>query len=474
MRGGAGVAYDVIPWNFYTNANPVQLQVVLTPGAACLGTFGAPPAWCSTPNGSGFLADGGMQNIVFTPPTTQAAARAQTANQMADAQAPKVFTWSLSVQREIVKNTSLEVRYLGTRALELPVQLQLNSISPFELGAQPLPTYFSQADIPATAPATAPTLQQFLALRTRRYAAQGFTGGVITEEAPVGDSTYHGGAVELLHRFSHGLQLRANYTYSKTMDNSTNDLNTSAVNPRRPQDSFNLRDEWARSALDVTHKVALTWLYDLPNPSWSNRFARGAGSGWEWTGSYLFQSGQPITVQSGVDSNGNLDAAGDRAIFNPQGTGLTGTTVTPVCRNASTGATFTGAGCVSASGAVVNSGLVVGYVANTPNTRFVQAGVGALSNLGRDTVNSPYFNIWNMSIIKNNHVTERFGLQLRVDAYDVFNHRNFTLGNLSVFQVTTNSLSQGYANLNAGSAFLNQSLFNGGSRTVQLGLKLTY
>jgi outer membrane receptor protein involved in Fe transport len=474
VRGGAGVAYDVIPWNFYTNANPVQLQVVLTPGAACLGTFGAPPAWCSTPNGSGFLADGGMQNIVFTPPTTQAAARAQTANQMADAQAPKVFTWSLSVQREIVKNTSLEVRYLGTRALELPVQLQLNSISPFELGAQPLPTYFSQADIPATAPATAPTLQQFLALRTRRYAAQGFTGGVITEEAPVGDSTYHGGAVELLHRFSHGLQLRANYTYSKTMDNSTNDLNTSAVNPRRPQDSFNLRDEWARSALDVTHKVALTWLYDLPNPSWSNRFARGAGSGWEWTGSYLFQSGQPITVQSGVDSNGNLDAAGDRAIFNPQGTGLTGTTVTPVCRNASTGATFTGAGCVSASGAVVNSGLVVGYVANTPNTRFVQAGVGALSNLGRDTVNSPYFNIWNMSIIKNNHVTERFGLQLRVDAYDVFNHRNFTLGNLSVFQVTTNSLSQGYANLNAGSAFLNQSLFNGGSRTVQLGLKLTY
>src|SRR5882724_9245413 len=146
------------------------------------------------------------------------------------------ITWSLSVQREIMKSTSLEVRYLGTRALELPVQLQLNSISPFELGAQPLPTYLSQSDIPANVPATAPTLQQFLALRTRRFAADGFTGGVITEEAAVGDSTYHGGAVELLHRFSRGLMLRANYTFAKTMDNSTNDLNTSAVNPRRPQD----------------------------------------------------------------------------------------------------------------------------------------------------------------------------------------------------------------------------------------------
>lgn len=474
VRGGAGVAYDVIPWNFYTNANPIQLQAILTPTAACVGTFGAPPAWCSTPNGSGFLADGGMQNIVFTPPTTQAAARAQTANLMADAKAPKVFTWSLSVQREVVKNTSLEVRYLGTRALELPVQLQLNSISPFDLGAQPLPTYIHPSDVPLTASATAPTLQEFLALRGRRFASDGFTGGALTIESPVGDSTYHGAAVELLHRFSHGLLLRANYTFARTMDNSTNDLNSSAVNPRRPEDSFDLKNEWARSALDVTHKVAITWLYDLPSPQWGNRFARGAASGWEWTGSYLFQSGQPVTVQSGVDSNGNLDAAGDRAVFNPNGKGNTGTTVSPVCRDPNTGATSTAAAvCLNSAGTLITS-RVVGYLANDPTARFIQAGAGALTNTGRNTVNSPYFNIWNMSVLKNNHLTERFGLQLRVDAYDVFNHRNYTLGNLSVFQVTTNSLSQGYANLNAGSAFLNQFLFNGGSRTVQLGLKLTY
>ena len=466
VRGGGGVAYDVIPWNFYTNANPIQLQAVLTPGAACVGTFGAPPAWCSTPNGSGFLADGGMHNIVFTPPTTQAAARAQTANIMADAAAPKVFTWSLSVQREIMNKTSLEVRYLGTRALELPVQLQLNSISPFELGAQPLPTYFSQSDVPATVPATAPTLQQFLALRTRRYASDGFTGGVITKEAAVGDSTYHGGAVELLHRFSRGLMLRANYTFAKTMDNSTNDLNTSAVNPRRPQNSYNLRNEWARSALDVTHKVAITWLYDLPSPNWNNHFARDAASGWEWTGSYLFQSGQPVTIQSGVDSNGNLDAAGDRAILNPAGSQGVGSTVSRVCRNPNTGATSVDNTCAA--------GSTVGYIANTPNARYVQAGAGAVPNLGRNTFNSPYFNVWNMSVLKNQKLTERFRVQLRVDAYDVFNHPNYTFGNLSVFQVTTNALSQNYANLNTGSGFLDKTLFDGGSRTIQLGLKLTY
>jgi hypothetical protein len=471
VRGGAGVAYDLIPWNFYTNANPIQLQVVLTPTSACQGTFGAPPSWCASR--SSFLSSGGM-NVNFVPPTTQAAARAQTNSQMADAQAPKVFTWSLGVQREIFKNTSLELRYLGTRALELPVQLQLNAISPFELGAQPLPTYLTASAIPATLPGTAPTLAQFQALEGRRYAAQGFKGGAITVESPAGDSTYHGGAVELLHHFSRGLLVRANYTFAKTMDNSTNDLNTSAVNPRRPESFSNLSNEWARSALDVTHKVALTWLYDLPKTNADNKFVRGFANGWEWSGSYLFQSGQPVTIQSGVDSNGNLDAAGDRAILNPSGTQGIGSTVVAVCRNPGTGATFIFSAATPCGTAATAAQNTVGYVPVNSSARYIQAGVGSLSNLGRNTFNSPYFNVWNMSILKTNRLTERFNLQFRVEAFDVFNHRNYTLGALSVIGINTNALSQGYANLTSGSAFLNPFLFNGGSRTVQLGLKLTY
>ena len=119
----------------------------------------------------------------------------------------------------------------------------------------------------------------------------------------------------------------------------------------------------------------------------------------------------------------------------------------------------------------------VAYVVLNANARYVQARLGSLTNLGRNTFNSPYFNIWNMGILKNNHITERFAVQLRVQAFDVFNHRNFTLGNLSVFQVTGNALNQGYTNLQAtrsGTSFLNPSIFNGGSRVVEFGLKFTY
>ncbi len=466
VRGGAAVVYDAIPWNFYSNSLPIQVQALLqSPAAACLGTFGPPPSWCTT--GTGFIANGGMK-VNFMPPNTMEGARAQTAVIMADAKAPKVFSWSLAVQRDIFRNTSLEMRYLGTRALELPVQLRLNSITPFERGAQPLPTYVHMSDAPSTVPATAPTLTQFLASRGLRYASQGFTGGFLTTAAPVGASTYHGGAVEFLHRFNRGLFLRANYTYSKTMDDSTNDLRSSLVNPRRPQNSNNLHDEWARSALDVRQKLAITFLYDAPRVNLGNRLVSRLLNEWSWSGSYLFQSGQPITIQSGVDSNGNFDLGTDRAILNPRGIEGVGTLVTPLCRNATTGATSIDASCFPAN--------TIGYVAMDPNAKYIQAGVGARSNLGRNTFDSPHFNIWNMALLKTDQVTERLRLQFRMEAFNVFNHRNFTLGNLSVFPSLTNALSPGYASLTGvpTGAFLNSTLFNGGSRRIQLGVKIAY
>src|SRR5258708_27186160 len=111
------------------------------------GSFGSasPPAWCST--GQCFLAGGGLlqENV---PPTTQAAARAATANLIPDHTAPKVMTWSLGVQHELFRNSSVEVRYVGTRGVSLPVQMRLNSASALDAnipggGITPLPTYLN-------------------------------------------------------------------------------------------------------------------------------------------------------------------------------------------------------------------------------------------------------------------------------------------------------------------------------------------
>ncbi|HEV1995737.1 MAG TPA: hypothetical protein VGR03_15500, partial [Candidatus Acidoferrum sp.] len=210
----------------------------------------------------------------------------------------------------------------------------------------------------------------------------------------------------------------------------------------------------------------------------------------EVSGTYLAQSGQPVTPLSGLDSNANGDTAGDRTIFNPAGVGLTGSTVTPVCNNglAGGGATYVDPKCDPNHADDKNVGgdptpgagapAIVGYLADTPGARFIQAGVGTKTNVGRNTVSSPGLNVWNMSVFKTNKLTERASLQFRFQTYDTFNHRNYSIGlptNSGAVDSAnnTNPLNGGYIFVTS-PTFLNKFSFDGGSRTLELGIKLVW
>jgi len=308
----------------------------------------------------------------------------------------------------------------------------------------------------------------------RNLSADGFLGSVTTFP-PAGSGIYHAGSVDFIHRFARGLYFRANYTFTKNIDNSTNELFSSYVNPRRSQDGFNFPNERGRSALDLPQKFAMTFVYELPNVRNENRFVRGVANGWEWSGTYLAQSGQPVTPLSGVDSDDNGDTAGDRTIFNPAGVGLTGSTVQAVCNDAAGGATRV---VTNPKASPCAAGNTVGYVAVNPAARFIQAGVGTMPTTGRDTVSTPGLNIWNMSVFKTNKITERTSLQFRFQTYNTFNHRNPSIGlptnNGSIDQNTNaNPLNAGYIFVTS-PTFLNKSSFDGGSRTMELGFRLIW
>jgi len=483
VRGGAGFAYDVAPNNFAINSLPPQLQTEQSPTVTC--GLSNPPAWCATFDpknprnptaGRGFLQGGGLLQV-NVPPTTQTDARIQTSSIILDQVSPKVITWSLGVQHEILRDTSFEVRYVGTRSLELPVQVRLNSASAFDPrykslggGLAPLPTYFKASDVPATVASPASTLAQFQAFNPQPLSVDGFLGAV-TAFPTSGSGIYHGVSGDFMHRFAKGIYFRSNYTFAKNIDNATNELNSSKVNPRRAQDGFDLANERGRSALDINHKFAMIWVYDLPTLHSGNGFLKGLANGWEWSGTYLAQSGQPITVLSGVDSNFNGDTAGDRAVFNPNGSGLTGSGVVPVCNDGAGGATRAG-------GAACPAGNVVGYLATNSGARWVQAGRGALATVGRNTVNTPGLNIWNMSILKSTRLTERYAVEFRAETYNTFNHRNFSLGlptNNGALDQNTNGNPQDLAYaLVTNAQFLKNKSFNGGSRNMQLGLRFVW
>jgi len=471
VRGGFGVSYDVTPQNFPLLQLPPQLQTEQNPDITC--TLPNAPAWCANflagGPGTGFLAGGGLLQV-NVPPATQEEARAATQGIILDQVQPKVLTWTLGVQREISKNTNVEVRYLGTRATQLPVQARINTRSAFTTGLQPLPTFFSSTQVPATilGGSRLSDFENFDPFIHPEFST-------LTAFPPIGGSIYHAGSVDFNRRFTAGLLLRANYTYAHTIDDATNELFSSVVNPRRPFDWQNLALDRSSSTLDVRHKFAMSWIYELPNVSTQNGLLKTIAQGWQVAGTYLVQTGQPVSLLSGSDANANGDTAGDRGILNPGGLERVGSNVSLVCAGAG------GATSISsiAAGCAGGSTSVAGYVADNPNARYIVAEVGALPTLGRNSFESPGVNVWNMGLFKNTKLTEGTTLQLRVDTFNTFNHRNFSLAQPTVFQTgvligtVNNALSTTYSNI-ASDLFLNDNQFTGGARQMQLGVKLLF
>jgi hypothetical protein len=468
IRAGFGMAYDVNFQNLVSLQLPPQLQTEQNPTITCASA--TPPDWCAT--GTGFLAGGGLLQI-NVPPTTQADARSATGSLIVDQVAPKTYTWTLSFQRELAKDYVVEVRYMGTRGQNLPLQSRLNTITVFENHPElVIPTYFSDSEVPASVSLTDPSVLDFWNASDLRYSSDGFYG-LITAFPAVGNSIYHAASVELRRRFAKGFYMLADYTWSRTIDDSTNELFTSRVNPRRPQDPFNLRNERGLSALDMPHKFSLSWVYELPKFFSGKARASKILDGWQINGSYLAQTGQPITALSGQDANGNFDAAGDRALLNPNGSGMTGSDVNYVLRDPNTGAT-------SIVTSVADDGSddyrTVGYVAVDSNAKFVVAMPGTPDDsrrVGRNTIRTLGLNNWNLSVFKNFIIQEEKQLQFRAEFFNAFNHRQFSLGLPTYERAFDNALSSSYANVSA-LQFLDASQFSGGNRVIQMSLKFTF
>jgi len=501
VRGGFAIAYDVIFQNLPSLQLPPQLQQELGVEQTCV-TLTPQPAWCPAAtgapyneafiiaNGRNFLANAGLPGTFVPQTLSPELARAGTQGLIVDTLAPKTMTWSLSTQRQLGKNDALEFRYVGTRGLNLPVQIRRNAIlvPPDDLF---LPTFFDPSEVPATIPLTAPSLADFQSATVRPYAADGFLSN-ITAFDPAGSSTYHGGSVEFTHRFSSlgwaskGMFLRTGYTFSKTIDNSTNELFTSQVNPRRPEDFLNLAAERGRSTIDHPHKFTIAAIYEFPRYG-GNGWRAAVLNQWQVSASYIAESGQPVTALSFEDANGNGDAVGDRAIFNPNfNVGNTATGVNAVCRSIS------GATAIVAPDTCV-AGDTVGYIAVNPAAQFVQALPGARTDVGRNTLDSPGLNNWNMAFFKKTRLSERVMLEFRGEMQNAFNHGQPILGSGNISSFNTNAINgtdlvfvgdnpnfmrAGNVLTNGGSNSPFSGIVTGGNagfrRFVQFGLKVQF
>ena len=237
--------------------------------------------------------------------------------------------------------------------------------------------------------------------------------GTITQVESSGFSNYHAGWISLTNRLSRGLHVDTSYTWSKSLD--TNSLNSSGF---AVQDSYDIPNQYGLSDFDARHRFVLSTSYVLP-------FTRHAlARGWQIAAIVQSQSGNPVNI---VTSNSMLNGAPNTV--RPDLTG-------PI--------------------------RIVGAVDRWFDPS-VFAAVTRFGNLGRNAIVGPAFHNTDLSIIKNLD-PGRFGVQFRVDVFDLFNHPNFgppgeIVGSPTFGKITRTRLPTGEA---------------GSSRQVQLAARLTF
>ena len=427
VRGSFGL-YDVDPFAGYfllqqNQEGPFVLFKSVTNNAAITGA-GDP-----TIPGSGFIPGGG--GAVLTNPAT--AAKLSESTVEGSPRRSYVDEWGLTVQRQLSSDMSLTVGYVGSHGLHL--------IDRGDDG--------NMAGAPGTA--TPALVTPYGYLFPNGGAKVNPALGVVRYIFWNASSNYNGLNVNLDKRFSHGVQFQVAYTFSKSLDNTSQTI---------AGDTFGngINSPWwwlpqafyGPSDFNVAHTLSVNALYTIPTPkTWSGAL-KEALAGWELGGIFTYNSGIPTTPINNGDplglGNGGADQfgplvkiAGCDPIDHGYANSLAGQPqwINPSCYTepylptsfmnnfAMQNPAYS---CVSPSpaGNAMTQGTP-GYIPNAP------AGNETCLNLApfdvlRNSIYGPHLVNFDFSVHKVfpiTRISETFNVQFRAEFFDIANHANF-------------------------------------------------
>ena len=298
-------------------------------------------------------------------------------------------SWNLGVQTDLPHALVLEMSYLGTKGTRLDVQRAPNRAPP----GSPL------------------TAEQRLQIGD----ATGFT-----YDSPDGNSIYHAGQLRLTRRFRAGFSMNLQYTYAKSIDDSSTLGGAGNTVAQNDQD---ISAERGLSSFDRRHAFTGNYVWTSPvgvrnGLLASHAWAEKALKDWTISGSATIQTGTPLTARV----RGNLSDTG--------GTGAIGS------------------GRAQATGLPVEAGS--GYF-NLLAFTLPQA--GAFGDAGRNTIPGPGMFSMNLSLGRNISLGERRRLEFRVDSNNFLNHVN-----ISNISTVVNSITYGLPAAAAGMRSLTATL----------------
>jgi hypothetical protein len=318
---------------------------------------------------------------------------------------PNTQQWNLTMQHDLGKNWVMELGYVGTHAIHLRetrtnVQAQL-----------------ATADHPLTIQTTDQGPQQIFESTVANGIARSTLSGVngyggMQLFANDAYAHYHSFQATLSRRWSAGY-FQGAYTFSRSTD-ATSSGNT-ALNTAF-NDESDLRFSRGLSDYDRTHRLTVSYRYELPFFSSASGLKRALLGDWAISGITIFQSGTPFSV---------TDASAGSAYLAP---GLTPATL---------GGTLADGGSIAAGPTHGDIHQRINGYLNRDNFAFAppadpagclgdpNACTTAFGNLGRNIYRGPFQQNWDFSLIKNFRLTEQQALRFSADFFNIWNHANF-------------------------------------------------
>jgi hypothetical protein len=440
VRGGFSIAYEPAFFNILGNVQgSAPFSAALTLGANLLPTSNSPfPLPAGTPTGALIRSRAATSGIL---PLGQLDPRFLTQTQVAsDFHSPLSQQWSLGVQHQFGRNNVAEVRYVGTRGVDLFQNVNGNFfIGPLVNG---IPNWFGTGiNLPSFANLLPQgTVAQVCTDVAGTFPNEGTCNGRqfrqagITRRTNDGFSNYHALQSRYNGRFmNNALTLGAAYTFSKTIDNAS-EIFAFDIASANAQNPFCISScEKGLSQIDRPHAFSLNFLYDVPIMKEQRGFLGHVLGGWQVNGVYVLTSGTPYTpgqFLNGVYGLGNTYlTSGDRPfIGNPNAP------VGSVAISQLDAALLYGTDILNLNGfyslnALNSTGDVVTvtpndvrFITNLPGTARIFG--TPFGNSGRNILRGPALNQLNASLFKNIKVGERLTVQLRGEAYNVLNHPN--------------------------------------------------
>ncbi|MBO0723832.1 MAG: TonB-dependent receptor, partial [Blastocatellia bacterium] len=274
LRGGYGFYYDTPSQDYFLlqgfqNGGPGSPALNPLPGLGVFNlTFPANALIPYGPNVPIFGAAGGSL------PTTNISIFGVDPN----LRTPYIQNYNLNLQHELRPGSVIQLGYIGSRGTKLYRVRDINQATPGPSGTR-------QQRRPLNA-----VYPQFSYINYLETSA---------------NSNYNALQTTFKQRLSRGLNLYAEYTWSKSIDDASNGIYSGTRGVSFPQDSYNLRAERAVSGFDLRHRFSLNFTYDVNFiPGLFGSLPKRLTEGWQLGGIYTGQSGSPITPFLSIDNSG--------------------------------------------------------------------------------------------------------------------------------------------------------------------------